>query len=136
MDWVLPAVTALAAFMGAMFSGFFVLRAQSIAQRNENIRHTRKVAYEAAVHQWSAWHRVYVERHARKTLAGGEMLPSLEDYIVAQILFLDSLDRLPLSKASDEEIANLFQQSGARIKRIADLRRKDEENNGERNATR
>lgn len=82
---------ALGAFLGALVSGCFVLAAQRLAQRNENLRHARKLALELAVAEWQR-HFDYLKNRA---LAGEEVtFRSVEEYFIAFLPTVSTLLKL------------------------------------------
>lgn len=52
MDWIIPAITAAAGLGGAWIMGRFTLRAQELAQREENVRNSKKLAYDSSFQEW------------------------------------------------------------------------------------
>lgn len=120
MDWVIPLITALAGLGGAAVGGHYALKSQAITQRNENIRHAQKVAYETAVKEWEAARAIFfrsfdVDYTGPK--ANG-VLPSLDDYIVHHLSLSDALDGLKLGEVGSEAIAAIFRRLSAREQKL------------------
>lgn len=109
MDWILPLITAGAALGGAAIGGCYALASQRIAQRNENLRHARRIAYETAVKEWEGA-RYWAIRQYDVDYTGPKIkgpLPSLDDFIIHHLSLTDALDKIDPLTASAESLDTL-----------------------------
>jgi hypothetical protein len=109
MDWIIPAITAAAGISGAFIMGCFNLRTQKTAQRNENIRHARKIAYEAAMMEWRG-----AFNHARERVSPDESVitvPTPETFILNQLAWAETVFEVGARKFSVADYERLKKSS-------------------------
>ena len=79
---------ALGAFLGALISGGAVFAAQIVAQRNENLRHARKLALELAIAEWQR-HFDYLKD--RETEGNRVRMRPVDEYFITYLPTLETL---------------------------------------------
>lgn len=95
MDWIVPAITAAAGVAGglggAWIMGHFNFKAQELTQRSENVRHARKLAYDAAIAAWCEYRDTFkAEVDEKAALDVEEKIQPLQDFLIGHLVFADA----------------------------------------------
>lgn len=99
---------ALGAFLGALVSGCFVFAAQRLAQRNENLRHARKLALELAIAEWQR-HFDYLKDRAA---AGDKVaLRPVDEYFIAFLPTVETLLNLRERNVDPDTVSRELDQA-------------------------
>ena len=121
MNWAdLP--FGLYAVAGSVLIAAFALIGHWITQKNENVRHARKLAYEAAITEWQTYNELFAKRP--DTMPADLDMDGLllEDFILSHLAFVDELRDIDVAKASAEDLAPVIKRGRARDRSIIKLR--------------
>lgn len=77
------------ALLGSMVVALFALAGHWITQRQENTRHARKLAYEAAMIEWKERATYAREKMNTPGATGGMVIPSAQSYILLHLTWID-----------------------------------------------
>jgi hypothetical protein len=112
MDWIIPAITALAGLGGATIGMAGVIITQRAAERNETTRHARRLAYEAAITAWrehrDTFNRTVDPKSGRNVET--EIQP-LQDFIIAHLIFADATLKDIHASATTGDIETLMRST-------------------------
>lgn len=135
MDWtvtvMITAITAttglVAGLGGAAIAGHFMVKAQKVAQREENIRHTRKVTYDAALREWSEYMAIVqrdIDCARSKSIACHAVpFPVFDDWLIHRISLAEALAEIDISNAGSEVIIPIINRLRVRTEEIKAFRK-------------
>lgn len=110
MDWT-TLYPMLGALLGSFVTGGLMFLAQRTAQRNENIRHTRKLAVDLAVAEWQR----HFDRSADYERAGAKVVfRPVEQYFIR---YLPTLEILLRENTTGNDIESIIADLNAAIAR-------------------
>ena len=109
--------TGIFTLLGMLVGGLLTFAVQLWAQRMENFRHRQKLAYEIAAKEWEFWAKYRLDV-ATKSGAIAE-IPSVVDFIAANMRISELLNRRDFSKMTDAAVARAFEQISARNDAVA-----------------
>ena len=122
MDWA-QVPFGVFAIAGSVLIAFFALVGHWITQRNENIRHARKLAYEAAMTEWKTESDFILNSQGLQGLETPEAILQLDDYILSHLALVDELQNVNVATASAKELAPVIKRGKTRDITILKLRR-------------
>ena len=112
MDFLIPLYSGLAAILGALVVALGNFLAQRIAQRNENIRHSKNLAYEFAFQEWKFVCETRID--TARQAGVGCALPPLGAYQLYSLAFDKFMGELDMATASGADIVSVLEKLRAR----------------------